>query len=161
MAVDPRPGPHRSVPSASTAPTRCRTETSSGDVPSRMALASRLSLSCAARRWTKKISSGFGRSTAPNLSFYSNKLYRIHMLKLDCISCCLHVVGMTHDLYEFRMNMCANQKMGAILYDYQFWQQSENNYRKLKKAQKLKSFCMETFYVQWLVRKMINWQYHQ
>jgi hypothetical protein len=30
-----------------------------------------------------------------------------------------------------------------------------------KKAQKLKSFCMEASYVQWLVGKIINSQYHK
>ena len=30
-----------------------------------------------------------------------------------------------------------------------------------KKAPKLKSFHMEASYVQWLVGKMINWQYHK
>ena len=30
-----------------------------------------------------------------------------------------------------------------------------------KEAQKFKSFCMEASYVQWLVGKMINSQYHK
>ena len=40
------------------------------------------------------------------------------MLKLDFILNCLHALGMTQDFYEFRLNMCATQKIGANLYDF-------------------------------------------